>query len=157
MKHNRFTVPNKSQSAKGGFTLVEVALATLAMGLGVLAVFSLLPSGLQMAEDDRGDTRCAQFAEVVMNGLRGNASGISDKATWNNSASFCTAVLAGLPVTTGGVQAVTFPANSDSYLRYTLNLSAGDPPSATLAVEDGRYGAFSPIVTVYTEFLYQGD
>lgn len=148
---------------RGGFTLIEVALATLAMGLGVVVLLSLLPAGLQLAEDDRADTRCGEFAEVVMNGMRGNASSIPSWGAFsgtNFSHLAITNILAGQVVVAGGNSVVTvaeFPPSSGEFVRYTLEVAAGSPPTATLRVCAGRYGAFTPMLVARTGFSYQGD
>lgn len=152
---------NRTHHREAGFTLIEVALAVLALGLGVLVVFSLVPSSLRLAEEDKADTRCSEFAEVVMQGMRGNASTIQDWTNWNNQASFSAAVLGGANVVpgaaavTGAVTAVTFPVGGEP-VRYKLVLDASSH-SAMIEVCDGQYGPFDPAIITYTEFIYQGD
>lgn len=56
--------------SSGGFSLVEVALAILVVGLGLLTVFTLFPAGLSMNQKSVDETRAALFAEEVLNGYR---------------------------------------------------------------------------------------
>ncbi len=148
---------------QGGFTLIEVCLAVLVIGLGLLAIFSLFPSGLRAIEDDTADTRCGLFASTVMNGLKGNAVGITNWSEWCDSAvsvDLRTGVLGVGPIATAGVYDVVFPTNGAEHLRYrlTMNTASGTSYSAKLEVENGQYPAGTLIYpsTFYTEFYYQG-
>ncbi len=57
-----------------GFTLVEVALALLVLSIGLLALFGLFPTGLQMNKQAIDETQAAMFAEEVLNGVRAQAA-----------------------------------------------------------------------------------
>jgi prepilin-type N-terminal cleavage/methylation domain-containing protein len=145
-----------------GFTLVEVSLAVLVVGLGLLSVFSLFPAGLRSAEDDTADTRSGLFAETVMNGLRGNAAAIATWTDWENN--FASTVVRDVlgsgrdVVANGNIVETQFPTGGD-WLRYRLSLNVTDPNcnSARLEVCDGRYGPFDGVrVVIYTEFTFTG-
>jgi Tfp pilus assembly protein PilV len=151
-----------------GFSLIEVCMAILVIGLGLLAVFSLFPSGLRMAEEGAADTHCGLFTETVMKGLQGNAAGITNWATWSDPVGFEAALIAGVIPGTSTVTKVTttcsFPeasawASGDAtkaYLRYQLDVDAASH-SATLQVWDGQYGSLLfPQVKAYTEFSFKG-
>lgn len=58
------------QSARAGFTLVELALTALVIGLGLLAVLGLGRLGLQAAADTENDARCALLADDILATLR---------------------------------------------------------------------------------------
>lgn len=58
------------KSATHGFTLVEVALAILAVGLGLLAIFGISQSALESTVENRNDARCDRFADAVFGTLR---------------------------------------------------------------------------------------
>ena len=47
------------------FTLIETALALLAIGLGLMALFGLGRIGLQSSKESENDTRCAQMTDAV--------------------------------------------------------------------------------------------
>lgn len=151
-----------THSARSGFTLVEVSLAVLVVGLGLLAVYSLFPSGLRSGEDALADTRAALFASVVMEGMRANASGIKVWNEWNDDAT-----LARLCTSLDGVGSLIadgpnnqhtisdFPLGSSRPLRYSIKV---DRPtirgiSAYLKVW-GRTGKWYN--DFYTEFTYGG-
>ena len=151
---------NHSASLRG-FTLIEVCLAVLIIGFGLVSIFGLFPSGLRSMEDDTADTRSGLFTESVMQGMRANASTIMDWADWTNAATFSGSIVSNVlysgSAQTGSVQAIRFPANGD-WLRYKLTITAqSGTNSAMLEVCDGQYGAFDPPQSVaYTEFYYQG-
>jgi type IV pilus modification protein PilV len=115
-------------SATSGFTLVEVSLAVVVVGLGLLALFGLFPSGLRSGEDALADTRAALFASVVMDGMRANASTVSNWAEWNDAvgmtARMCTSV-DGVGTLTAGGSIVTindYPIGSLQRIRYALTI-----------------------------------
>ncbi len=53
-----------------GFTLVEVALAMLVIGIGIMAVFGLFPAGIEAGRRAVNETQAALFAEEVFAGYR---------------------------------------------------------------------------------------
>lgn len=59
---------------RGGFTLVEVALAVVVVAVGIMAAFALIQSGLDSSQKALSDTRAAIFADDVFNGLRSKSS-----------------------------------------------------------------------------------
>jgi len=59
-----------SRSARGGFTLVEVALALMVIGIGMMAVFGLFSASLTFDKESKDDTYAAFFAEDILNSLR---------------------------------------------------------------------------------------
>ena len=60
----------RRESKRDGFTLMEVALAVVVVGVGVLAVFALISSGLDSSARAVAETQSAIFADDVFNGLR---------------------------------------------------------------------------------------
>lgn len=68
---------------KKAFTLIETALAMLAIGLGLLAVFGLGRLGLQSAKESDHDRRCAIMAEAVFETLREYNARFVDEARTN--------------------------------------------------------------------------
>lgn len=146
-----------------GFTLIEVSLAVLIIGLGLLSVFSLFPSGLRSAEEGAADTHAGLFGQTVMSGLHGNAATVTNWNDWCDDAFFDSAIRAnvlgaGRPVQTGAVTTVAFPASDpDQYLRYRLTLGfSTNRHYAFLEVCDGQYGGFDYPAKFYTEFIFQG-
>ena len=69
-RHETITIPEGRRPSARGFTLVEVALAILAVGLGLLAVFGVSQSALENAVENRDEARCNRFADAVFNTLR---------------------------------------------------------------------------------------
>ena len=72
--------------AAGGFTLIETALAMLAIGLGLLAVFGLGRLGLQSAKETGHDRRCVMMADAVFETLREYNARFVDEARTNGMA-----------------------------------------------------------------------
>jgi type II secretory pathway pseudopilin PulG len=153
---------------KQGFTLVEVALAVLAVGLGLVTIFALFPAGLQNASDDAADTRAGLFAGTVFSAMRGGAASITATNVWDVEFIEKMAVPGWTLKYDGAQDNIRFPPTAsdlpENYIRYTLSISqvantAGARPvwSATLSTCDGRYGVFSPQNVFYTEFFYTGN
>jgi prepilin-type N-terminal cleavage/methylation domain-containing protein len=145
------------RGGRTGFTLIEVALAVLVVGVGLLAVFSLFPSGLRSAEEGAADTKCGLFADTILNGMQGNAATITNWNDWCNGATFRGDVLAGLLVTTSSVaKVIAFPDGGTGKNRYTLTIDTSNSNrySATLQVWDGEYGALTYPSVFYTEFVF---
>ncbi len=59
----------RHQAGRDGFTLMEVALAILVVAIGVMAVFSLLASGMDSNTKAMADTQATIFADNVFNAL----------------------------------------------------------------------------------------
>jgi len=72
--------------AAGGFTLIETALAMLAIGLGLLAVFGLGRLGLQSAKETGHDRRCVMMADAIFETLRDYNARFVDEARTNGMA-----------------------------------------------------------------------
>ncbi len=154
--------PVAAYDKKSGFTLIEVSLAVLVIGLGLLTVFSLFPSGLRSAEDGAADTHAGLFAESVMNGLHGNAATFTNWADWCDASYFNTCirtdVLGSGVIPTGMPTAVSFPSTDGRYLRYRLSIqtASSNQYGALIEVCDGQYGSFIRPSVFYTEFVYPG-
>jgi type II secretory pathway pseudopilin PulG len=158
------------QNLSGGFSLVEVCLAILVVGLGLLSVFTLFPSGLRSAEDDTADTRAGLFMESALNGMRANAMTINNDLDWSAFSDIVVKRVLTLNdnpvpiIADGQPHAVIFPDGGTDYLRYRLTLSTTAPMtaprgwSALLEVEDGRYpeNMISFPSICYTEFWFSG-
>lgn len=70
----------RRQAAKKGFSLVEVCLAVLVVGLGIMAIFSLFPTGLAASEAAETDTNNSLLAQKIVASLEAQASTL----TWND-------------------------------------------------------------------------
>ncbi len=74
-QHSKLNVHRSACSAHfrtscRAFTLIETALAILAIGLGLIAIFGLGRIGLQTSKETENDMRCAQMADAVFATLR---------------------------------------------------------------------------------------
>ena len=74
--------PSESKRMRA-FTLIETALALLAIGLGLLALFGLGRIGLQTAKESTNDTRCEQMADAIFETLREQNMRFIDQARTN--------------------------------------------------------------------------
>lgn len=153
-------------SPKAGFTLVEVSLAVLVVGLGLLTLFGLFPSGLRAGEEAAADTRAGLFASAVFEGMHANAADVRLWADWEDgepavgaalNSTFCNLLLDTGTITADGDQQpkIEFPKDSGQYLRYSLKILRRTTRScsAYLRVWERTGITYSEF---YTEFLYGG-
>ena len=152
---------------RDGFSLMEVSMAVLLVGVALLALFSLFPLGLRESDLAVADTHETQFAEHILSSLEGNAADILEWPTWRDS--FNTEVVKEVyPVSTqlsatGLNRGKEFPeGNTDRQMRYELTIErvAGTGSrvwQARLWVKSGRYGNFEEKKQLFvSQFVYQG-
>ena len=161
---------------RGGFTLVEVALALLVISVGIVVVVGLFPAGLQTNKAAIDDTRMAMFAEEVLNGVRA----VAGEAPWtylDNSSFRLPApapdlwdpgILSDLEIVPGEVRVNKYVFSSAIYgdadltayaMRYRLDFEDIDPMTkgVTLQVWASERGPLLDDGRVfYTEILYNG-
>jgi hypothetical protein len=160
--------------------MVEVCLAILVVGFGLLAVFGLFPAGMRSSEDGVADSRSSLFAEQVFSGLRANASKMTDWTVWYNATlsapglqDFADDILGRPPspyidlytpglrntgLGSGSEKTLTWPVPGEA-LRFRLQIDNGLSPrvkAATLHVFDGATGTTNWPAVFYTEFYYSG-
>jgi prepilin-type N-terminal cleavage/methylation domain-containing protein len=68
-------------SSRGGFTLIEVLIAVVVLGIGIVALVSSSASGTRMIGRGRGSTRAVQAATQRMEILRATAYRTSPDCT----------------------------------------------------------------------------
>jgi hypothetical protein len=117
-----------------GFSLVEVNLAIMVVGLGMLVLFGLFPAGLREGENALINTHCALFADAVFNSLRSEAT-TKNWTGWKGwaGASFGTQIrtdsglvpIRGRLVGQGTVQSVQYPTSEET-IYYVMEVS-GNP------------------------------
>ena len=73
---------NPVKKISSGFTLVETALALLAIGLGLIALFGLGRLAMESSREAENDRRCAMMADAIFETLRAvNAIYINEART----------------------------------------------------------------------------
>ena len=157
------TLKNKkaTRSRQAGFSLIEVNMAVLVVGLGILVLFGLFPAGLREGENGIVDTHCALFAETVLEGLRGEAHNKPELLDWNNWSSINhfighftvdagSGTVSGtsdqIPDGTTVSTAIEFPLGAvpKTYIRYIMEISEGRTPltkSVNIWIWSGRYSS----------------
>jgi len=149
-----------------GFSLIEVSLAILLVGIGLLSLFSLFPLALKESDLAIEDTQEALFADHVLSGIWGNAMAIDSWSAWSNVTSFTEGIY---PVSSNMVvaahnQYVAFPEPEHDAvarpLRYRLTITpmVTDSPRKTvrLEVKSGRYGVFTNAQVFFSELIFMG-
>lgn len=144
-------------AGRGGFTLVEVALAVVVVAVGVLAAFALIGTGLDSSAKAVAETRAALFADDVFNSLRTRndqamESGPAAWLTFWNNFRTCTGPESDrfLPVAGGPLwqYEVSYPGGpwappATSYVRVACSAT---PKTIVVTNFDLRVGALTDIV-----------
>lgn len=73
-------------AARSGFSLIEVALALMIAGSGLLAAFGLFPHALRTSAEARDDMKAAAFADTILQTIAGNVRQIDEISVWNDPA-----------------------------------------------------------------------
>jgi prepilin-type N-terminal cleavage/methylation domain-containing protein len=66
-----------------GFTLMEVALAVVVVGVGVLGMVALLSGGLDASSKASSTTQAAFLADATMNALRARSTEMAQSNRWD--------------------------------------------------------------------------
>lgn len=160
---------------KRGFSLIEVNLAVLLVGVALLGLMALFPVGLKESERNVMDTHEAMFVDHVFNQLHGNAAKL-DLSVWTDADAFERKVTEGIyPLDMGGSPrmsetevggGVKFPelANDTNdvqrHIRYELTIenvydNRDHRKACRLRVVSGRLGDFTGLgKDYYTELIY---
>lgn len=150
--------------SKSGFSLVEVSLALLIVGVAMLTILGLFPAGLEQNARSIGDTRAALFAEEVCGALRVHAEtnwpaigvsigalGCAASNNWDNQVSL--AIRLNNKVQTNIYR---HPDNTNLInhaLRYRAALATnGAIKALALRVWTGQYGTTNNPAIFYAEF-----
>lgn len=72
------------RAARGGFSLIEVALALMVAASGMLAAFSLFPASLRQSAESHSYMVESTFASTVLETIASNVRQIDDIAVWND-------------------------------------------------------------------------
>jgi len=153
---------------RDAFSLIEVSLAVLLIGIGLLSLFSLFPLALKESDLAIVETQEAMFADHILSGIEANAQAITDFLVWTNPASFFSDVrsgiypldLRGLEVLVDGVEFPRTPLGTGRVLRYRLAItpsgSRGGGKSVKLEVRSGKYDDFAEARVYSTRLVYLG-
>ena len=141
----------------GGFSLIEVTLSLLVIGMGMLVLFALFPVSLRMGHDSFRDTQAAMFASYTLNGIRGELVGLDDFASWSNR-------LVMTQGSAGSIISAEFPEGSGQSIKYLAEFrNVGDRSwGADLWVWGEKRGPTDVAVFkrrsewYYTEFYFTG-
>ncbi|MCA1808173.1 MAG: prepilin-type N-terminal cleavage/methylation domain-containing protein [Lentisphaerae bacterium] len=156
---------------RAGFSLVEVTLAMMVIAVGILAVMSLFPAGLDQNMRSIEDTRMAFFAEEVFNGLQAHAAEdwdgletiimkLAAEESWG-SAPLPPEVISDWNTVTTNIYYSKYEGANDvdniehHVLRYKLLIQDEKPriKSATLWVWPGKFGPTDTPNVFYSEFF----
>ncbi len=102
---------------KTGFTLIETALALLAISLGLLGIFGLARHGLKSGGDAENETRCAMLADTIIETLKAKNNELAERKLslieWQNYwATHTTFHLPPMPDISNGGNAIVIAVNA---------------------------------------------
>lgn len=147
---------------RAGFSLVEVALALLVAGVGMLSVFALFPAALDMNKRAIDDSQTALYAQEVFNGFRSATVGFSmldnhhvdctAPSIWKNANALWVGKGSGVNVFEFSDSPIV-----DFALRYNMSIAtvANHPNLKFLRIElfNGQEGGTNNAAVFYTEMF----
>jgi prepilin-type N-terminal cleavage/methylation domain-containing protein len=154
---------------RSGFSLIEVTLALLVVGVGLVALLGLFPVGLRESGLATADTSQSIFANGVLNAIHANAGEITNSTVWlnTNTVAFTKEIylIGGTykDLTAGAVQTIVdandIPGN---IIRYKLDIGFVDEYGtmiryAAIRVSENRFSNIDRNPVYYTEFRYEGE
>ncbi len=159
--------PTSPRRRRSGFSLIEVTLALLVVGVGLVALLGLFPIGLRESGLATADTSQSIFANGVLNAIHANASEITNSTSWLDPSA--TDFTAG--ISTVGISGITAnmglqlidPANGipGNIIRYKLDIGFVDGYAniryAAIRVSENRFSNIDRNPVYYTEFRYEGE
>jgi type II secretory pathway pseudopilin PulG len=154
------------RGSRAGFTLIEINLVLLLVGIGLVALLGLFPVGLRQASLATGDTVQAVFADQVLNTLQAQASTITNWTEWAN---FQASVLKDAKIGSHALKANQDVKLSDylvagATIRYRLTFQSVTVPldfggrlkRAAIQVSERDAGSLSNATVYCTDFVFQG-
>jgi len=102
-----------SAFACSGFTMVEIAICLAIIGIALVSIIGVLPSGMHTQRDNREETIINQDATVLLEAIRGGARGLDDLTNCVYAiTNYWTMYNANGTSNSGGVKGYTFSASS---------------------------------------------
>ena len=154
------THSSRGKMSDSGFSLIEVSLALMVVGFGLLGIFHLFPAGLRASFDATAETRIGQFADEVLNELHAMGADVS-AGNWSGvyGSSEAVTLYGGASIPLDGSEAlVQYPQGSGEYMRCeceTEFVPGNRLVEVTLRVRYGRAGGYTQ--TFYTEVYNFGE
>jgi prepilin-type N-terminal cleavage/methylation domain-containing protein len=161
--------PTSPRRRRSGFSLIEVTLALLVVGVGLVALLGLFPVGLRESGLATADTSQSIFANGVLNAIHANAGEITNWTSWldpsatNFTADISTVGISGITANTVLPQLID-PANGilGNIIRYKLDIGfvpgyANTIRYAAIRVSENRFSNIDRNPVYYTEFRYEGE
>ncbi len=159
------------RAQRAGFSLIEINIVLLVIGVGLVALLGLFPVGLRQAGLATSDSTSSMFADQVLSALHGQSGTLTNWTDWVN--------FKVSDVSIGGITLEPHPdfANStqfaqlDNYLgvpgstiRYQLVMApVADPLNfgrrlirAAIRVSDREQGDITQFPIYCTDFVYTG-
>ncbi len=159
---------NLRKKMEDGFSLIETVLAIFVVGMGLLTVFALFPSGLAQIDAATADLNSSFFAGEVLGGMHGRSAFYSNHAEWRER----WVIPVATPGKWGGGSSITPAGESAGWvqniyktddhgiinhaLRYNMSVTDATTKRKTiqLKVKYGRLGSHEN--TFYTEVYHYG-
>jgi prepilin-type N-terminal cleavage/methylation domain-containing protein len=159
---------------RAGFSLIEINIVLLVIGVGLVALLGLFPVGLRQAGLATSDTASSMFADQVLSALHGQSSTLTNWTDWKN---FNTSVLTDLSIGGTAVQAVDNADDENSFvtlnnylgvkgstIRYQLVITPVAVPldfggrlmRAAIRVSDRDQGNITQFPIYCTDFVFMG-
>lgn len=157
-------LPDRRTAARRAFSLIEVNMALLIIGIGLTALIGLFPAALRESSLASADTSQAMFADQVLNMLHANASTITNWNDWANHTNFLqdVSVPAPAPSTFVDIQegnhTIANYLTQGNYIVYKLYFDRPKPDivQVWMRVADRRNTDIDKNPIYITEFVFMG-
>ena len=135
------TASSPTTPSTAAFTLVETALAMLAIGLGLLAFIGLSRLGIESNKETLNDQRCAALSSAIFETLRERNAYFVDLARTNEMHTSWRDIWAGaIDRKEIAFPQIAYITSPDTNLVFGALTSAYDPDHISLADWNPRYG-----------------
>lgn len=134
---------------RAAFSLIEVNVALLVIGGGMLSLFTLFPAGLRMSTAALSDTRQALFADNFFSYFEDGLQTIQKRADWQNVQTFWRAAQQGL--LDGFGNSADIPNANDTWEADEVVCNSWDPDLKPRHFKKTRGGGGSDITLRFYE------
>lgn len=152
-----------ARRARDGFSLMEVNIALLVVGIGLVSLLGLFPVGLRESAMATADTVQATVAEHVLSQIRANAMLLTNWSDWTAAKLGDGILVGGVTVTPNDAEckATDYLGAERNTVRCKLLIEevpnyGGIVMRATLQVSDRPAGTMDREPYYYTEFVFMG-
>lgn len=135
---------------KSGFTLIEINLVLLIVGVALVSLMGLFPVGLREADAAASDTEQAMFAERLLSTVQAKANSMTNAVTWDNESTFINKLNISLlnavkssytskSIEIGTTKTLSNYPDEKKFMKYKLVVKKVTPRDMGITVDDDKF------------------